>query len=157
MERESWQNWDSLAYPEQSPPGGERKPAELGKPCLPRRGPAGWRERASRTGKALLTLSRARRVERESRQNWGRPMQINITLKDWTPLPEDSTRSMSLRCHGFAILLKKNSILFNIHLRFLMFVQVYRFVYFTVFKTSNISVSIQNHSDLARIRARQFC
>ena len=38
-----------------------------------------------------------------------------------------------------------------------MFVQVYRFVYFTVFKTSNISVSIQNHSDLARIRARQFC
>ena len=35
VERESWQNWDSLAYPEQSPPGGERKPAELGKPCLP--------------------------------------------------------------------------------------------------------------------------
>ena len=116
MERESQQNWESLAYPEQSPPGGEGEPAELGE---------------------------------------AHADQHHVEGLDATPRGQHTQHvpAMSWFCYS----LKKNAILFNIHLRFLMFVQVYRFVYFTVFKTSNISVSIQNHSDLARIRARQFC
>ena len=71
MERESRQNWGRLSYPEQRPLGGEKEPALRWQPCLPGAEPAGWRGRAGRTGAALLTWSRARWLERESRQNWG--------------------------------------------------------------------------------------